>query len=76
VARKGILKRSRHEVLSVQVAWSGDGTDASRNTVHEIRRKLELDPEHNVDSQVFYHGAEIDGFISEYRHILTRLARL
>jgi death-on-curing family protein len=76
IPRKGILKRSRSEVLSIQVACAGDGTEAARNTIHEVRRKLQLDPEHDVDSQVFYHGAEIDGFICEYRHILTRLARL
>lgn len=76
VARKALLRRSRQETLSIQVAWSGDGTDAARNTVHDIRRKLELDPQHDVDSQVFYHDAEIDVFISEYRHILTRLGRL
>jgi death-on-curing family protein len=76
VERRGRLGRKRTERLQMQVAWAGDGTEAARNTVHEIRRRLELDDDHGVDSQVFYQGAEIDGFIIEYRRILQRLSNL
>lgn len=65
-------RRVRHQL---QVAWSGDGTDADRNTVHEIRKQLHLDNAHGVDSTAFYAGATIDKFIIDYRGILQRLAR-
>lgn len=77
VERKRMLGlRSRTDVLRTQVAWSGDGTEADRNTIHKIRADLELDDAHDVDSTLFYEGAEIDAFIVDYRRILRRLAKL
>lgn len=67
--------RTRIDRLQVQVAWAGDGTEADRGTVHEIRRRLELDDEHDVDSATFYAGATIDAFIIDYRRILRRLGK-
>ena len=72
-ARFGVAKR---ETLSTQVAWPGDGTDADRSTIHKIRRDLQLDDAHDVDSASFYADAKIDGFIIDYRRILRRLAKL
>lgn len=74
VQRRGFL-RQRTRVLSVQVAWAGDGTEADRNTIHMIRRRLELDDDHDVDSATFYAGATIDAFIIDYRRILRRLGK-
>lgn len=71
---RGFSKRRR--LLRTQVAWAGDGTEADRNTVHKIRKDLELDDLHDCDSATFYEGAEIDAYIIEYRRILDRLAKL
>lgn len=68
----------RARLLSVQVKYTDDGRDAQRYTVHEIRRGLELDEEHGVDSASFYGVAEhaIDEFIVRYRKLLKRLSKL
>jgi death-on-curing protein len=58
-----------------QIQYTGDGMDVQRNTVHKIRRDLELDDAHGVDSQSFYRGdARIPEFINRYRKVLDRLA--
>ena len=67
--------RPKTQHLSFQVYWGGDGTEAEKNTIHELRRALHLDDEHGVDSECFYQGATIDAFIIEYRRILQRLAK-
>jgi death-on-curing family protein len=72
--RFGITQRS--QVLSTQVACAGSGSEADRNTIHKIRRDLQLDDEHDIDSASFYAGAAIDSFIIDYRRILARLAKL
>lgn len=68
--------RTRRQVrYEVQVAWAGDGTDADRGTVHEIRKRLHLDEASGVESSAFYAGMTIDAFIIDYRRILKRLAK-
>lgn len=77
VRRRRRILGERIAVLNTHVAWAGDGTEASRSTIHKIRQDLELDEEHGVDSNSFYSGAAvIDSFIAEYSGILRRLARL
>lgn len=67
--------RPKTERLTSQVYWGGDGTEAEKNTTHEIRRALHLDADHDVDSETFYQGATVDAFIIQYRGILGRLAK-
>lgn len=74
IRRFGVGSKTRP--LTTQVAWSGDGTDADRSTIHKIRKDLQLDDEHDVDSATFYAGAKVDAFIIDYRRILQRLAKL
>jgi death-on-curing family protein len=64
--------------LSAQVHYAGDGTDASRELVGHVRRKLWLDDEHGVDTGTFYAAGRAPAldFIVEYRKTLKRLARL
>jgi death-on-curing family protein len=73
-------KRGREKslLLSTQVHYAGDGREVQRNTVGHIRRRLELDDEHGVDSRSFYRmdGSHVDEFIATYRKTLNRLARL
>ncbi len=75
VVRPGLLLK-RKQLLSTQVAWAGDGTEADKNTIHKIRADLELDEDHGIDGRSFYEGAEIDAVVIEYRNILRRLAKL
>ena len=74
----GLLRSKRTETLRTQTAWSGDGTEAARNTVNKIRRDLELDEEHDIDSASFYDNqdASQSDFIHKYRKTLRRLAKL
>ena len=84
IARKvhrpgGLLFRSaRTHVLHTQTAYAGEGTEAARNTVNKIRRALELDEEHGVDSASFYENqaASESEFIHQYKRTLRRLAKL
>jgi death-on-curing family protein len=74
--RFGMTRRRR---LFVQVKYAGDdGREAMKYTVHQIRKELELDDEHGVDSASFYGdaGRAVGDFIVRYRKTLTRLARL
>jgi death-on-curing family protein len=74
VERRGRF-RSKRERLHAQVVWRGDATEADRGVIHEIRRRLELDDGHDIDSATFYAGAKIDAFILQHRRILERLAK-
>lgn len=76
VTRKRFFGRLKEEPLHVQVAYSGDGSEADKGVIHYIRTKLELDDAHDVDSARFYDGAEVDDWIAEYRRVLLRLARV
>ncbi len=64
--------------LSTQVKYLDDGREAPRHVLHKIRRDLELDEEHGIDSASFYGTApkSVDDFIIHYRKTLRRLARL
>ena len=71
------LRRKRTRTLKTHVAWGGDGTEVERNTLNKIRRDLQLDEPHGVDSPVFYEDEAVpDDFIQQYRTVLRRLARL
>ncbi len=77
VERRGPLGRKRVKTLKTYVAWAGDGTEVEPNTLNKIRRELELDEPHGIDSPVFYEDvAEPDDFIQQYRTVLRKLARL
>jgi len=71
-----ITSQKSPRLLKTQVAFAGDTTEADKTTVHRIRKDLELDLDHGVDSAAFYHGNEIDSFIAEYRSILQRLGKI
>ena len=78
VVRRGPLGRSKERELSSRVFYAGDGTDVERGTVAKVRKDLELDDEHGIDSQSFY-AMEVrpaEDFIFTYRKTLNRLAKL
>jgi death-on-curing family protein len=65
----------RRDKLKTQIFYSNDGMDVEQNSIHKIRKDLELDEEHDYDSEIFYRTQErIPGFIAKYRRILERLA--
>lgn len=74
----GIFRKARAEKLTTQVKYIGqDSRDVSPNTTHMIRRDLELDDDHNIDSLVFYSKAKsATDFIHRYRKTLKRLAKV
>jgi death-on-curing family protein len=70
--------RSRRARLFVQVKYSDDGREALMYTIHQIRKELELDDEHGIDSASFYGdaGRSVGDFIVRYRKTLKRLAKM
>lgn len=66
------IKRGR---LISHAGRRNDGDELDRFFIAKIRKELELDDEHGVDSQVFYYDDDvIPNFINKYRKILTKLA--
>jgi death-on-curing family protein len=74
----GLLRRKKLRSLRTQVAYTDDGRDADVSVIKKIRTDLELDDEHGIDSKVFYYQDPPDPkyFITKYRKILKRLARM
>jgi death-on-curing family protein len=67
----------RRDRLQTQVAYQKEGADVEKNTIHKIRRELELDEAHGYDSDIFYNrGPRIPEFINKYRKLLVRLAKV
>ncbi|MFB9643293.1 type II toxin-antitoxin system death-on-curing family toxin [Agromyces lapidis] len=75
--RRGLLGRSSR-LKKYTLPYGGDGRQVGRGHIKELRRELQLSEEHGVDSASFY-GTDplpVDGFISQYRKTLTRLAKM
>lgn len=73
-----LLGRRRDIVLKTQAHYGDAGREVDRTAINHIRKDLELDDEHGIDSAAFYESAAIAGsdFIVRYRKTLRRLARL
>lgn len=76
--RASLLGRDKTVVLHSSVAHVSDGRDIDRNSVKTIRKELELDEEHGIDTAAFYDDAAVSPseFIKTYHKTLRRLARL
>ena len=74
----GRLGRSRSRLLGTQTHYSDEGRDVEPNTVNKIRRDLELDDHHGIDTRAFYDNAvaSTSHFIVKYRKTLRRLSHL
>jgi prophage maintenance system killer protein len=74
----GFLRRRAIERLQTQVQYGDDGREVQHNSVHKIRKDLELNDESGVDSKAFYDREEttVGEFIVKYRKTLRRLATL
>ena len=70
-------RRPRQDTLHIQVQYAGDGQEVARNTIRDIRRELQLDEEHQIDSAAFYEAkASPDDFVKTYAKTLKRLGRI
>jgi len=76
--RASLFRSEKREVLSTQTHHRDEGSDVEANTIGKIRRELEIDDEHGIDSKAFYDEEDVStgAFIIEYRKLLRRLARL
>jgi hypothetical protein len=45
-------------VLRTEACWRGDGAQAEKKTIGNIRKELELDEKHGHDSPEFYNEAD------------------
>ncbi|WP_419946267.1 hypothetical protein [Candidatus Poriferisodalis sp.] len=69
-------RQQQKRTLHIQVHYSGDGQEAARNTISDIRRELELDEAHDVDSAAFYEAKALpDDFVKTYAKTLNRLLK-
>jgi death-on-curing family protein len=68
----------RERQASTQVSYTDDGREATVAAVKKIRKDLQLDEEHGIDSVAFYSRSGLfpGQFIAKYRKTLQRLARL
>lgn len=70
-------RRRQQRSLHIQVRYAGDGQEVARNTISDIRRELELDDEHQVDSAAFYEAKALPSdFVKTYAKTLKRLGRI
>lgn len=77
LTERGLLGLPRKRTLRIQVAYGDEGREVERDTIKHIRRELQLDDNHGIDSAVFYGDAKMPSdFIMAYRKTLRRLAKL
>ncbi|HWO57907.1 MAG TPA: type II toxin-antitoxin system death-on-curing family toxin [bacterium] len=63
--------------LTTQIHYQDEGSDVPKETVHKVRKELELDESHGYDSGIFYvAGEHISEFINTYRQLLRKLAKV
>ncbi len=59
------------------IHYEGDGREVDAETIHRVRKELQLDATHGCDSDIFYNrGPRIPEFINKYRQVLKRLAKV
>ena len=68
----------RRQTLTFTAGYHSSGQEVEPTLVKELRRVLELDDDHGYDSFRFYgdYNREADEFISQYRTLLRRLAKV
>lgn len=78
ITEKRLFGRSRQRALIFTAGYAGEGREVPREYLHDIRQHLKFDDESGYDSGYFYgtDPREPDEFISQYRTILRRLAKL
>ncbi|MET7487183.1 type II toxin-antitoxin system death-on-curing family toxin [Streptomyces sp. NPDC005538] len=78
VQAKGLFGLSKMRTYGATVGYRSDGHEVDATLLKHLRKELQLDDEHGVDSAYFYGSdhREPDEFITQYRTLLKRLAKL
>ena len=76
--RKRRLRKSQEVILSAQVPYRDVGREIPKSTIARLRKELELDEPHGIDSASFYDNAPAAAgeFVLQFRKTLRRLASL
>jgi death-on-curing protein len=74
----GIFNRERTYTLVTQISYNSEGAEVAKNTIAKVRKELQLDDDHNIDSKTFYGTQPLptSEFIETYRKTLRRLSRM
>ena len=75
---KRMFRKDQEETLLSRAPYRDEGRDISRVVIARIRKELQLDEFHGIDSATFYDNAPAAAgeFIIKYRKTLHRLASL
>ena len=78
IHEKRMFRKDREKKLSARAPYRSEGREIDGNVIARIRREIELDELHGIDSASFYDNAPAAAgdFIIRYRKTLRRLARL
>ncbi len=78
IRRKGFFGRVNTQNLSCQISYGGEGREVGRGVMATIRRDLQIDENHGIDSAAFYDNAPaVAGeFIILFSKTLRRLSRM
>lgn len=77
VVSRGVFGRRKVERRYFQFTPGGDGREVGMGTIKSLRRELQIDEEHGVDSIIFYGDEKSpDEFIEQYRGLLRQLAKV
>lgn len=78
VQEKSRFGFTKTKTYTATVGYRSDGHEVNGSLLKYLRKELRMDDEHGVDSAYFYGGdpREPDEFISQYRTLLKRLAKL
>ncbi len=77
ISERGFLGRKKRHTRRFQFVPAGDGREVGLGTIKQMRRELQLDESHNVDSVIFYGDERTpDEFIVRYRSLLRALAKV
>ena len=72
------FRKDHEETLTSRAPYRDEGRDIGRGVIARIRKELQLDDFHGIDSATFYDNAPAAAgeFIIRYRKTLHRLARI
>jgi prophage maintenance system killer protein len=75
--REPLSFMGRHRTLHAQFAYHGEGSEVTQATLKKIRKDLQIDDDHGIDSRAFYvkEPIKVTDFVNRYRKTLTRLAK-
>ena len=78
IQRKRRFREDQPRTVSTQTSYGDEGRDIDKISIAKIRKDLQLDEPHGIDSASFYDNAPVAAgeFIVKFRKTLRRLANL